>query len=73
LDSKDTAVITLRVPIAWKRALGQVAAAQDTTMTELLRVQVHEIITSYRGGIFFDLNVRKDGQVRSGKDNEARR
>lgn len=71
MDSKETAVITLRVPIAWKRALGQVAAAQDTTMTELLRAQVEKIITTYRDGIFFDLNVRKNGQVRSSESDEA--
>jgi len=73
LDSKDTTVITIRVPRAWARALGAVAADKETNKTELLRQYIHEVITTYRDGIFFDLTVRDDGQVRSGNENEARR
>jgi predicted transcriptional regulator len=73
LDSKDTMVVTVRVPSAWKRALNMVAADTDTTPTEIIRQHIHDVITTYRDGIFFALAVQESERVRSDKDNEARR
>lgn len=73
MDSKNTTVVTVRIPTAWKRALNMVAADRETTPTEIIRQHVHDVITTYRDGIFFTLAVQEDGQARNDNQNEATR